>query len=251
MAPLLQLLPQHPKAFFNRVVTIVELRLEGLFRTRPSYSAVSWESAIQDLDIAHIVAEPALKDIEDSVRLRLETVRYETPFSFRYNADIALARCCYAICRLLKPAIILETGVAHGVTSAFLLRALEENNYGMLHSLELPFGKGVDRFVGVAVPEDSKQRWELHKGINRRVLPELLRKIGSVDVFVHDSGETYRNLQWEFSTVLPYLRPGGAIIANDIEGNQAFEELQQLSMRLWLPIEKAGGQRLFGVAIRS
>lgn len=44
----------------------------------------------------------------------------------------------YTIVRAYKPEIVVETGVAHGVTSAFMLCAMHENNKGHLYSIDLP-----------------------------------------------------------------------------------------------------------------
>jgi hypothetical protein len=44
-----------------------------------------------------------------------------------------------------------------------------------------------------------------------------------IDLFVHDSLHTCRNMMMEFKLIWPRLRPGGILIADDIEGNDAFE----------------------------
>src|SRR5580658_507967 len=42
----------------------------------------------------------------------------------------------YAIVRLRRPRHVLEVGVSYGVSSAYLLRALERNRQGTLHSID-------------------------------------------------------------------------------------------------------------------
>jgi len=44
----------------------------------------------------------------------------------------------YAICRKLKPHVVIETGVHYGASSAFILQALYDNNFGHLYSIDLP-----------------------------------------------------------------------------------------------------------------
>jgi predicted O-methyltransferase YrrM len=44
----------------------------------------------------------------------------------------------YTIIRCLKPRIVIETGVANGASSTFILSALEKNNLGKLYSIDLP-----------------------------------------------------------------------------------------------------------------
>src|SRR5258708_13895266 len=43
----------------------------------------------------------------------------------------------YAIVRALKPDVMLETGIANGVSSSYLLLAMEKNQKGHLHSVEI------------------------------------------------------------------------------------------------------------------
>jgi len=45
-----------------------------------------------------------------------------------------------------------------------------------------------------------------------------------VDIFVHDSLHTYRNMRFEFETVWPSLTHSGVVISDDIAMNRAFED---------------------------
>jgi len=44
----------------------------------------------------------------------------------------------YAAVRILKPECVVETGIANGVSSAYILLALHRNQRGKLHSIGLP-----------------------------------------------------------------------------------------------------------------
>src|ERR671916_823414 len=130
--------------------------------------------------------------------------------------------------------VVVETGVAYGVSSAFILRALEENGRGVLHSVDLPpLRREYERFWGVAVDRVHRGRWSLHRGSSARILPRLLDELETVDLFVHDSLPTYRNMRREFEAVWPHLRTGGALVADDVERNRAFGELQRKNPALW------------------
>src|SRR5579863_10306843 len=69
----------------------------------------------------------------------------------------------YAAIRALRPEIVVETGVANGVSSSYILLALEKNQLGSLHSIDigaanyLPPGKT----VGWTVPQFLRHRWDL------------------------------------------------------------------------------------------
>ena len=111
--------------------------LERFFGKSPSYETVSWEEALRDVEaqperVRSILEESALAGIEEGTRRLLEDIRPEDPFSQRWAVDSLLARCCYLLCRLIEPSVVVETGVAYGVSSAFILKALEANGRGTL-----------------------------------------------------------------------------------------------------------------------
>jgi predicted O-methyltransferase YrrM len=169
------------------------------------------------------------------------------------------ARLGYLLCRLISPSVVLETGVAYGVSSVFILKALEVNGRGTLHSVDLPpLRSEYERFWGIAVPDALKDRWRLHRGSSARVLPRLLREIRTIDLFVHDSLHTRGNMRREFDMVWPHLRNGAVLMADDVERNRAFSELQQKSPALWRVVQDREESPLhswaapveFGIAIK-
>jgi predicted O-methyltransferase YrrM len=189
------------------------------------------------------------QDLELLIRNRLpELVRVGSPFDLRHCATVTLGRICYDLCRTLRPEVVIETGVAYGVTSAYILRALAENNKGLLHSIDLPpLAPDARKFVGHFVPSELRTRWALHFGSSKKLLP-LLLGFAAPDLFIHDSLHTYRHMSWEFRTALLALRPGGAIIADDIEQNRAFEEaLSHQRVRSWFATTQEGKKSICGV----
>jgi predicted O-methyltransferase YrrM len=250
---LLSLLPRHPLELRDRLAGYAELGLERLSGTSPSYQTVGWEQALPDVgerlggDALGILEEPALARVEEDTRRVLKDIRREDTFSQRWAADSLLARCCYLLCRLIQPSVVVETGVAYGVSSAFILRAFEVNGRGTLHSVDLPPLRGeAERFWGIAVPERFRGRWRLHRGASGRVLPRLLRETGPVDLFVHDSLHTLGNMRREFETVWPHLRTGGALLADDVERNAAFDRLKETNPSLWRVVEDREKDPLHG-----
>jgi hypothetical protein len=76
-----------------------------------------------------------------------------------------------------KPRRVIETGVARGVTSRFILEALERKGSGSLVSIDLPpqlKGELHDQ-IGAAVPPEVRGRWTYVRGSSRRRLPRGLR----------------------------------------------------------------------------
>ena len=132
----------------------------------------------------------------------------------------------YAAVRALKPNCVIETGVANGVSSSYLLLALRKNGQGCLHSVGLadPAFLPAGKEPGWLVPEWLRSGWQIHLGDARDILPSLFGQLGSIDVFIHDSLHTYEHMMWEFETAYPYLRPGGLLFADDALWNDAFHD---------------------------
>jgi predicted O-methyltransferase YrrM len=126
---------------------------------------------------------------------------------------------------------VIETGVAAGVSSTYILYAMENSGIeGNLISIDA--GKrefdGIrlpqDKPVGFLVPYHLRKRWKLIIGLSRSILPHILEELGNIDVFLHDSEHTYENMMFEYTTVWPHLKPGRVIISDNIEWNSAFRD---------------------------
>lgn len=168
-----------------------------------------------------------------------------------HNADFSLAEICYLACRVLEPEIVIETGVAYGVTSAFILEALYENNKGKLYSIDLPpLAKNQQSHVGFFVPDHLKQRWRIHYGSSRRILPILLETLTKTDIFIHDSLHTYSNISYELSLVSKYLESPAIVIVDDVQDNQAFSDWCQHYRPIYCGvIREHEKESLFGVGV--
>jgi predicted O-methyltransferase YrrM len=142
------------------------------------------------------------------------------------DGDARLVRIAWCLTRHLRPERVLETGVARGLTTRALLEALNRNESGHLWSIDLPplLEEDLARQTAAAVPERLYDRWTLHRGSSRRVLPQLVGEIGQIDLFIHDSMHTTRNLRFELERVWPALAPGGVALIDDVEKNTATGE---------------------------
>lgn len=221
------------------------------------YTPVQLEELLKELhSIIEHSADSILSDSEQIVSQianRILLLEEPTPFDATHNADFAFAQCCYVVCRLLKPAVVVETGVAYGVTSSFILHALETNGKGVLYSIDLPpLARDADKFVGVLVPAELRHRWKLFRGVNKRVLPSLLKELGRVDLFLHDSLHTYDNMKFELRRIVPYLSRPGVVISDDIHGNRAFLEwVLERRPDFWAAVREKSKDGIFGIAVFS
>jgi hypothetical protein len=254
---LLSVLPRDPREFAGRLMSFGEGHVER-FRKRPVYAINAQQEALArlatnlGLDLLGYLAETTLVDIESRVRAGRLHIPADAPFQTFHNSDPVLARLSYALVRALRPKLVVETGVCYGVTSAHVLQALAVNDSGYLHSIDLPpLGKKGDDFVGWFVPNALRGRWMLHRGTSSRLLRPLLAQLGNIDLYIHDSLHTYRNMQFEFRLAWAALRGGGVLVSDDIEGNCAFAELRSAPDVLGsVVMPQDNKDSLLGVAIK-
>jgi predicted O-methyltransferase YrrM len=177
------------------------------------------------------------------------TVQGETPRGQRYNTGRITGRdgydegiSLYRLLRELEPEVAVETGVCNGVSTAFVLLALEDNRKGILHSIDLPEVAGEDyeegtfwdgkggavippgKEPGWMVPPGLRERWRLRLGRSQDELPSLLQRVGEIDFFMHDSEHSYECMSFEFRTAWAGLRDGGVLVADDVNVNDAWDE---------------------------
>jgi methyltransferase family protein len=152
------------------------------------------------------------------------------PESFQWwnDGDAGFVRAIWCLIRHSRPKKVIETGVAHGVTSRCILEALERNGEGHLWSIDLP---PVDRFwrkqVGAAVGDRFADRWTYVKGSSRRRLPGLLSDLGEIDLFVHDSLHSERNVRFELDRAWSAMGAKGVAVVDDVDANWGFRSFTQ------------------------
>lgn len=124
----------------------------------------------------------------------------------------------YAVCRYLAPDTILETGVANGHSTFFLLQALKKNGNGSLHSIDIADN------VGHILTDGERADWNLHvlAAPQRKSFSEILNSIPSVDMFVHDSDHTYGWQLFEYKAAWEAMTPNGILLSDDVDHNLSF-----------------------------
>jgi predicted O-methyltransferase YrrM len=255
---LLSLLPRRPMEFYERVTEYAGVRIDTILQVRPKYNAIPIEHGISRLfpgrssEINEILNEDSLTHIEMHVNQRQFELPATAPFSQFHNGDPYLARLCYLVVRMIRPARVVETGVCYGVTSSYLLAAMNKNNYGHLYSIDLPpLGSNGDDYVGWLVPNELKDRWTLRRGTSERLLTSIVEELGELDLFIHDSLHTFKNMKQEFDTSWSALNSAGILISDDIEGNVAFLQMvKSLRPELSVIMKQKNKDSLVGVAVK-
>lgn len=149
----------------------------------------------------------------------------------------------YLLVRAQRPGVAVETGVAHGKSSAYILLALEHNGAGRLLSVDLPANGRLapdgsrthlsGRAAGWLVPDHLRRNWAFHSedsvAFLEATLPELLKTHSpseKVSFFLHDSLHTYEHVAAELKLVKPLLDARYCIAVDnlDMAGGPAFDD---------------------------
>lgn len=154
----------------------------------------------------------------------------------------------YALVRELEPDLVVETGVANGNSSVAILAALERNDHGTLHSIDLPYGESsledqlMGDTLGSLVPKEFHHRWDFRRGYSQKVLPQLFVELDrKIDIFIHDSEHSAPCMMFEYELAWTWLRPKGVLLSDDIHQNLAFKLFCENRADLWGPIEQNTG----------
>jgi hypothetical protein len=170
------------------------------------------------------------------------------------DGDPALARAAWCLTVHLRPNAVVETGVARGVTTRVILEALERNGSGHLWSIDLPplIEKALEDQTGAALVPSRCARWTYLRGSSRRRLVPLLAELSELDLFLHDSMHTARNLRFELGHAWDVLRTGGALLADDIDRNDGFRTFSRSVAAHPSLVGKADdGQALIGLICKG
>jgi predicted O-methyltransferase YrrM len=220
-------------------------------RTRVSlYPQMSVRAAeglglVLDRDPALVRAAMGTRSIR---RLVHELESHPVPPAAKAMGGAAFLEACFAAVRLLRPEVVVETGVGHGYSTAVILMALEENAKGELTSVDLPvFRPRAAALTGEAIPPvlRASGRWQLIAGPDRRVLPALLPSLPSVDIALYDSDKSYEGMTHSLGLLWAHLRPGGVLIVDDVDANDGFLDFADEVGKVGVVIDKPVGTSLY------
>jgi predicted O-methyltransferase YrrM len=162
----------------------------------------------------------ALDDEFREVARRLAE-RYEQcdplPFPVPFKVEEETSRFLYSVARLLRPAVVVETGVANGHSSYLLLEALARNDHGTLYSFD------IDDRAGKLVEDRARWRFRVSDlDSAAQDFSATVAELGSVDFFFHDADHRYLSQLAEYRTVWPRVRASGVFASDDVDDSRAF-----------------------------
>jgi len=182
----------------------------------------------------------------------LEDLSENKPYPIDYSILGESGPFLYELCKEIKPEIIIETGVAYGVSTSYILQALHENNKGKLISIDSIFRPWQsEEMIGSAIPDSVKSRWQLCLGSSDEQLTKVFQQYSEIDLFLHDSLHTYQNMMFEFKKSWPQIKDGGYLLSDDILGNNAFYDFcKVINKNPFLLYQKIEPISLMGIILK-
>jgi len=201
----------------------------------------TWDEELE-LELAALRADP---DAYQLFEHRERAERYFFGINELYGTDyqpgwmnLDDAMLLYWLIRQLKPRTVVETGVCNGFSTGIIALALDQNrNGGKLHAVG--YAKVFDSLdprwtekgrrdgevivggqsLGWMIPDACRSRAELYLGDAELLLPDLVNKLDSIDLFFHDSNHSYDHMTFEFNEIARKLSRPGIVVADNIAWN--------------------------------
>jgi len=198
-------------------------------RSRPE---TSWISKVARTTVER--AERAVNEVTRYSELIGELSEKIQRTGKTYYAQFPAPLDLFALVRLSRPQNLVESGVASGVSSTFLLLGIKANSEGILHSIDFPVfrkgGRGNQSWAipqgmssGWGVPAKLRSRWDLRQGRSEDLLRPLLEEISRLDLYCHDSPVDVNHFEFEMKSILKHLKPGSLVVADNTDKKE-FDE---------------------------
>ena len=168
-------------------------------------------------------------DLRDNIAERVSNGGhgFEADKEARYGRRIGW----YAIVRILKPAVVVETGTDKGLGSCVLASALLRNRQegfpGTLHTID------VDTHAGWMIAHPYSQVVNLVVSDSHIALKDFSLPI---DIFIHDSFHDYSHEAKEYRLIKDKLAPGAVVMSDNSHAGAAlmdFADANALDFHFW------------------
>jgi len=169
--------------------------------------------------------EGYLTEVETDVDIAAALSQFQSSNANLRDSNMALARRIgwYAFARALKPEVIVETGVHHGVGSLVLTSAIRRNNTEGFAGKY--FGTDIEPSAGKLLEKPFSNVGKILYGDSI----ESLKKIAdsSVDMFINDSDHSAEYEFLEYKTILPKLSKTGIILGDNSHATDSLRKFSE------------------------
>ena len=146
----------------------------------------------------------------------------------------------YFLMICFKPNIVLETGVAAGLSSRCILEAINKNNKGTLYSSDLPYFRlnNPEKNIGIMVPNSLKNNWHLEILGDEKNIKKFKQIINYVDIVIYDSDKRYIGKSNFFKSINNLIKEDSIIVIDDIHNDSFFiEYVKEKNYKNWFIVE--------------
>ena len=209
------------------------LEKQGISLSPSTTHFLSHSEHMSDLNVAHL---------EEGARVfdRVVAAKSGTNYKKNYDCEAGLASFLYAYILARKPKIVVETGIANGITTNVIMAALEKIG-GTLHSFD------VDHTTSNVYTGSGNWRFHLLSGSLKRDLLAYIGETPGIDLWLHDSDHGFLWQTFEYNLAANALKSKGILVSDDIDSSTAW------GCTSGLLFEKSYGvfdkRKFFGVAI--
>jgi predicted O-methyltransferase YrrM len=205
----------------------------------------------QILDCSEENIKGLFQDAEDFEKNQIKPKLAEfSDLSFSPGGMSIGGKALYVITRVVKPQSILEIGVANGMSTAYILGALNDENMSpesvTIHAIDRPQfayqirerrgkfgieGRGGlipdNKEVGWLAPNDIKSNYnyQLHIGDFTHILEDILETSGNLDLAVYDASKDSDEMKFAYQRCINKLNGEGVLISDDVLVNDTFENM--------------------------
>ena len=197
-------------------------------------NAISYVDALEKLDI-----KGELAGLDKDSILESRKLAEQSSVSMGGSGHIHLLYDCV---RLLKARNVVETGVAYGWSSLAILKAMSQNGFGKLYSVDMPYPrKNNEKDVGIVVPQNLRENWILIRKPDNPGINNALRKVGNqIDLCHYDSDKSWWGRHYAYHILWKSLSSKGLFISDDIQDNLYFSEFVKNKLLNFAVVEFEG-----------
>ena len=213
-------------------VRILTQRLKYLFFGNYHGVSVGWltkqgiefQSSLQLFIDLGYDEQLVVKALEEGASQHIDACRVSESgkYSERFNSECELSKLVYAYILLEKPLIVVETGVANGISTKVIMSALEQTG-GVLHSFD------IDREAATAYRGSGN--WKFHLLPRKNAMEALkmeIENLSHVDLWLHDSNHGFKWQIFEYKLAISKLSTyGGFLVSDDVDASTAWGTLSK------------------------
>ena len=183
-----------------------------------------------------------------NVRKNQEVPCFRSPYLVSWGVPKSIGRFEFSLAYLSQCKTVVETGIANGISSSYILLALNELKNGKLISIDSVFRPWQsEEAIGKAIPDYLQKYHEIIILNSDTDFKNILKDLKFIDIFIHDSLHTYSHMMGEYTIAWPYINKGGFLTSDDVGLNDAFLDFANKVKRTPIIISKGNNLGHYGL----